>query len=135
MLALKKIVTALLSDQRFRFLLVGGINTAVGYGSFVTGIFVGLHYFTAHIAATVIGVTCSYFLNKYFTFKQYKKSWHEVGRFISVYFTSFMLGNVILFCLIDLLKIHAYFAGGLNLVLTTLISWFGHKYFSFRKTE
>ncbi len=133
MLSLINLFTTLLSDQRIRFLIVGGINTVVGYGSFAAGIFLGCHYFIAHMIATVIGVTCSYFLNKYFTFKQYKKSWSEVMRFISVYFTSFMLGNLILYCLIGLLKVQPYLAGGLNLVLTTLISWFGHKYFSFRK--
>jgi len=135
LLAPRKIISALLKDQRIRFLIVGIINTAVGYGCFAVGIFVGLHYFIAHIIATVIGVTCSYFLNKYFTFKQYEKSWHEVVRFISVYCVSFVLGSVILYCLIDLLKIRPYIAGGVKLILTIILSWFGHKYFSFRKSR
>ena len=122
----------LINDQRIRFLIVGGINTAVGYGTFAALIFCGAHYILAHVAATIIGTTCSYILNKYFTFKQYKKSFAEVCRFVLVYITSFISGIVVLYVMVTLMSLDAYFAGMLNLVFTTLISWFGHKYFSFR---
>ena len=125
-------VKALTNDQRVRFLIVGGINTAVGYGTFAAVIFLGGHYFVANIIATAVGITVSYFLNKYFTFRQYKKSFTEIIRFISVYFLSFMLGNVVLYVMVGIMSISPYSAGALNLIFTTLISWFGHKYFSFR---
>ena len=125
-------VKALTNDQRVRFLIVGGINTAVGYGTFAAVIFLGGHYIVANVIATAVGVTVSYFLNKYFTFRQYKKSFTEIIRFISVYFVSFMLGNVVLYVMVDIISISPYLAGALNLIFTTLISWFGHKYFSFR---
>ncbi len=125
-------VKALTNDQRVRFLIVGGINTAVGYGTFAAVIFLGGHYVVANVIATAVGMTVSYFLNKYFTFRQYKKSFTEIIRFISVYFFSFMLGNVVLYVMVDIISISPYFAGALNLIFTTLISWFGHKYFSFR---
>ncbi|MEA4873662.1 MAG: GtrA family protein [Synergistaceae bacterium] len=125
-------VKALTNDQRVRFLIVGGINTAVGYGTFAAVIFLGGHYIVANVIATAVGMTVSYFLNKYFTFRQYKKSFTEIIRFISVYFFSFMLGNVVLYVMVDIISISPYLAGALNLIFTTLISWFGHKYFSFR---
>jgi putative flippase GtrA len=125
-------VKALTNDQRVRFLIVGGINTAVGYGTFAAVIFLGGHYIVANVIATAVGMTVSYFLNKYFTFRQYKKSFTEIIRFISVYFVSFMLGNVVLYVMVDIISISPYLAGALNLIFTTLISWFGHKYFSFR---
>jgi putative flippase GtrA len=125
-------VKAITNDQRVRFLIVGGINTAVGYGTFAAVIFLGGHYIVANVIATAVGMTVSYFLNKYFTFRQYKKSFTEIIRFISVYFVSFMLGNVVLYVMVDIISISPYLAGALNLIFTTLISWFGHKYFSFR---
>lgn len=121
-----------IKDQRIRFLIVGGINTVVGYGIFATVIFIGGHYLLANILATIVGVSVSYILNKYFTFKQYKKSYAEVIRFISVYAFSFLLGNVVLYVMVDILSISPYMAGALNLIFITAISWFGHKYFSFR---
>lgn len=121
----------LINDQRVRFLIVGAINTAVGYGSFALFIFIGGHYLVANVIATVIGVTVSYFLNKYFTFKQYRKSYAEIIRFVSVYFFSFMLGNLLLYIMVDIISISPYLAGAINLISSTLISWFGHKHFSF----
>ena len=53
-------------------------------------------------------------------------------RFVLVYITSFISGIVVLYVMVTLMSLDAYFAGMLNLVFTTLISWFGHKYFSFR---
>ncbi len=123
---------ALFDDQRIRFLIVGGINTIVGYGVFAFFIWVGLHYFFANVLSTTIAVANSYILNKYFTFKQPKKSAAEAVRFVSVYIISFILGNVILYILVDRLSVTPYLAGLCNLVFTTLISWFGHKYFSFK---
>ncbi len=112
--------------------MVGGINTAIGYGTFALMLWLGFHYLSANIVSTVVGVTCSYFLNKYFTFQQYKKSYAEILRFVTVYAVSFLLGCAVLFLLVDLLSVSAYVAGVINLVFTTLISWFGHKYFSFK---
>lgn len=129
---LLKAARAALGDQRVRFLIVGGINTAVGYGAFALCVFAGIHYIAAHVAATVIGTACSYVLNKYFTFRQYKKSAAEVFRFVSVYALSFMTGTAFLYLMVSVLSLNAYAAGIVNLVFTTVISWFGHKYFSFR---
>jgi len=44
------------SARFVRFLLVGGLNTAFGYGVFVTCLWLGLHYALAGAIATVLGV-------------------------------------------------------------------------------
>lgn len=124
-----RLITA---DQRVRFLITGVINTAVGYGTFAAAVFCGFHYIAAHAASTVVGTTCSYFLNKYFTFRQYRKSLAEVCRFVLVYAVSFILGAAALYVMISLLSVNVYAAGMLKLIITVIISWFGHKYFSFR---
>lgn len=122
----------LIKDERIRFLIVGCINTAVGYSLFVVFIFIGLHYLLAYILATIVGVFVSYILNKSFTFRKHKKSYAEAIRFVSVYAMSFLIGNVALYIMVDVLYFVPYLAGALNLIFTTIISWFGHKYFSFR---
>lgn len=128
----KTVVLRLYHDQRIRFLFVGGINTAVGYGTYALLVFCGILYFYANIISTIIGVTCSYFLNKYFTFQKRKKSYSEMVRFITVYLVSFLLGNILLYLFIGIMKLSPYFVGLINLLFTSLISWFGHKYYSFR---
>lgn len=42
--------------QFVRFLLVGVLNTAFGYGCFAALLFVGVHYSVALLASTVLGV-------------------------------------------------------------------------------
>ena len=76
----------LIKDQRLRFLIVGGINTVVGYSTFAAFLLIEWHYLVANFIATAAGVIVSYFLNKYFTFGHYKNSFSEIMRFISVYF-------------------------------------------------
>ena len=78
------------------------------------------------------GVLNSYVLNKFWTFRTYRRSIAEFIRFVSVYLVSFFIGMWTLYCLVDILTVNAYVAGIVNLFLTTSISWLGHKYFSFR---
>lgn len=125
-------IKRLFEDKRIRFLFVGGINTFVGYSVFVICILIGFHYAIAQIISTIIGVTNSYFWNKYFTFQQKRKSKSEVVRFISVYAVSYVINLSLLYIMIDRLAISEYLAGLLGLAVTTLISYFGHNKFSFK---
>ena len=66
-----------------KFLLVGVINTLVGNGvMFLLYNLCGVGYTVSTVANYVVGSIVSYFLNKYFTFKQTKKSGLEVLKFI-----------------------------------------------------
>lgn len=121
----------LFERKEIRFLFVGGINTAVGYGTFALCIFCGLHYVIAQLVSTIIGVTNSYFWNKYFTFRKRSKSLNEVVKFITVYAVSYIINLGLLYILIDRLEMSEYLAGTIGLIVTTLISYIGHNKFSF----
>ena len=75
-------------DIKFwKFLLVGVLNTLIGEGV----VLLMLHAFgwkqfswgagAAAFVGVVVGRIVSYFLNKYFTFRQQQRSWAEIGRF------------------------------------------------------
>lgn len=121
--------------KEIRFLFVGGLNTLVGYGTYALFIFLNINYFVANLLSTIIGVGHSYLWNRYFTFKSHDKALNEILRFVSVYIVSFALSNVILFIFVTKLNMDKYLVGLISLVFTTLISWFGHKYFSFRSVK
>jgi putative flippase GtrA len=118
-----------------RFLFVGGINTAVGYGSYALLLFLGLPYIIAQGASTVMGTANSYFWNKYFTFKRPKTSVSEIARFALVYAASYALNLLILFVSVELLGVNAYAAGAAGLAFTTLTSYIGHNFFSFKAEQ
>lgn len=127
------IANKLFSDKRIRFVFVGGINTLVGYGSYVILVFFGVHYIIANTLATVIGITTSYFSNKYFTFKVLKKSSAEIIRFVLVYAVGYFINLGILYVLVDVMGGNRYISGLITLLVTTMLSYFGHNYFSFKK--
>lgn len=77
-------------DSTFvRFVLVGVVNTLVGYGV-MFGLYnlAGLHtwgdagYWVSSAANYVVGSVVSFFLNKHFTFRNREKGAAVVGRFV-----------------------------------------------------
>lgn len=66
-----------------RFIIVGVINTIVGTGTmFLAYNLFGCSYWVSSAANYVVGGIVSFFLNKFFTFKNNEKSWGQVFRFI-----------------------------------------------------
>ena len=67
----------------WKFILVGIINTLVGTTvMFVAYNLCHLNYWVSSASNYVVGSIVSYFLNKYFTFQDKKKSWRQVGIFV-----------------------------------------------------
>lgn len=132
---IKNMIKKLFSYQPIRFLFVGGLNTLVGYGVYALLIYMGVNYLIANTISTIIGIAHSYLWNRFFTFKSKNKAIKEITKFVSVYIVSYLIGMCTLFIFKDKLNISAYIAGLINLVITTLISYFGHKYYSFKKDE
>lgn len=130
-----KLVKKMFSYQQFRFLFVGGLNTVFGYGIYALLIFLNVNMYLSNLTSTVLGVCHSYLWNRYFTFKSKDKALGEILRFISVYIISFLISNAVLYIFAKRLGIDKYIVGIINICFTTVISWFGHKYFSFKKKE
>ena len=78
---MKKIL-ALFDAKMWKFLLVGVLNTLVGDGlSFLLINLTPLDLWWSTALPMVLASVMSYFLNKYFTFKNTEKGWKPVLRF------------------------------------------------------
>ena len=76
-------IKKLLDKTFWKFILVGLINTAVGTATmFVAYNVFGFSYWISSAANYVVGSVVSYFLNKFFTFKNKEKGWRPVLRFV-----------------------------------------------------
>ena len=65
-----------------KFLLTGVINTLVGaLVMFLLYNLAGCSYWLSSAANYLVGGTVSFFLNKYFTFRNTERSWAQVARF------------------------------------------------------
>jgi len=128
----------LLADERVRFLIVGGINTVVGYALFVAfeltlGDYIG--YLGSLYASYVLATGLAFVLHRRFTFRVNGTGnvLLDFLRFASVYVVSLAINTVALPILIELAGMNSLAAQAIIVVVTTLVSYFGHKLFSFRR--
>jgi len=126
-----KLIKKLLGDRRVRFLITGGINTGFSFGVYAFVTLFGGNYPLATAISLVSTVTLSYFLNKYFTFQQKKRSGRELLVFCLVYLVSYAINNLMLYALRDLWGVNEYIAQLICVPVITVISFVGHSKFSF----
>lgn len=118
--------------QFFRFVFVGVLNTIVGYGSYLILLYAQAHYLIAMAGAHMIGVIHSYFWNKYWTFKSKSKSYAEKVKFVSVYTVTFVLNGLLLILFVEVWNISEELSGLFALFVVTIVSYIGHKFWSFK---
>lgn len=118
--------------QLARFIIVGVLNTVVGYGTYLLFLYLELHYLVAMVTTYIIVVTHSYFWNKYWTFKSEKKNHSEKLKFVSVYAVTFILNGGLLIFFVENVHLTPQIAGFPALLIVTMASFFGHKFWSFK---
>jgi putative flippase GtrA len=133
----------LISDQRVAFLMVGGFNTVVGFGIFVacslTAGHATDHRFGKVAAALVtVGIThvlsvlIAFAIHRRFVFRVRGHVLRDLVRFESVYLTALGINAVALPVLVEL-GMSRIPAQAIIIASTTFLSYFGHRYFSFRR--
>lgn len=137
------ILLRLIKDQRVAFLLVGAANTGVGFVFFI-GFDLTVGRFLDRTVNEVVGslgtLACAHVLGVLFAFVMYRRFvfpvtghvWRDLARFESVYLVSIAINAIILPILVGFgwNRILAQFS---ILTITVLISYFGHREFSFRR--
>ena len=137
----------LFDPTMFRFLLVGVVNTLVGCGV-MFGLYnlAGLYtwgdvgYWISSAANYVAGSIVSFFLNKYFTFKNQEKGPGVVFRFalnISVcYLMAYGLARPAVSWVLGGMGLGAQLQGNLTMLagsgLFVVLNYFGQRFFAFR---
>ncbi len=125
-----------------RFLLVGVVNTLVGAGiMFLLYNLAGCSYWLSSAANYIVGGVVSYFLNKYYTFKNTERSWKQVLRFALNVAVCWLLASAIAKPLAlrllagfdEKLQTNAAMLAGL--CLYTALNYLGQRFFAFRAKE
>ncbi|QEO10696.1 GtrA family protein [Protaetiibacter larvae] len=130
----------LIHDQRIAFLAVGGINTLVGFGWFVLfeltiGRALGDFGYLATLAcAHIASVLCAFVLYRRFVFRVRGHVVRDLLRFELVYLVSLGINFALLPLLVEFANLPPIAAQALIVTVTTLVSWFGHRGFSFRRS-
>jgi len=127
-----------LTDTRqfISFSLVGVSNTLVFYAIYLAMLWVGFSFVVAATAGTVVGIVNSYVLNKIFTFRNGKKphgkAIGEKTRFITVYVAQYFINIAVISICVNMLGAPAELAGLPAVGISVVVSYFGHKYWTFR---
>ena len=131
-------VGALARDQRVRFLAVGGTNTVVGYALFVAfDLFVyatvPFGYLLSLVSAFALAIVLAFVLYRRFVFKVTGHVRSDFVKFVSVYLVAIGVNLLTLPLLIEVAGLNSLLAQAIVLGVTTLMSFFGHREFSFRR--
>jgi len=129
----------LIDSTAFKFLLVGIVNTLVGCGTmFLLYNWAGCSYWFSSAANYVVGGVVSFFLNKYFTFRNYEKSWKQVIKFIAIVAVCYLLAYgaakpaVVYFLAGQSVKVQENVAMFVGMGLYTVLNYLGQRFFAFR---
>lgn len=134
----------LVHDQRVAFVVVGVINGIVGFGIFVAcSVTVGrlVDHLFGKVAGSLVTVVIMYVLSVLFAFVMHRRFVFRVRghvlrdflRFWSVYLTAIGINAVALPVLVEL-GLPRIPAQAIIVVFNALLSYFGHRHFSFRRT-
>ena len=121
--------------EQILYLVVGGWNTLFGYLNFVA-----LYYFLQAslpvmvilVISYAISIANAYICYRYIVFRSRGSVLREMPRFTSVYLVALAANLVILPLALRWLPLSAYVVQALFTVAVVVLSYLGHKNFSFR---
>lgn len=119
--------------QMFRFVAVGLLNTIVGFSIYYILLrYLDLNYTISLLIAHIVGVIHSYLWNKNWTFGVKHNSITTLIRFLVVYTFMFVINYLLLAVFVEVLDYNKIWAQAISLLLTTMISFIGQRYWSFK---
>lgn len=129
----------LVRDRRLAFLIVGGFNTAFGFGLFTLFYFLLKEYRWGYmgglVLAQLIATVVAFFLYRTLVFRVRGNAWGDFLRFCSVYLVSFVINALATPFCVEVLGLNPLLAQALVIAVTTVASYLGHSRFSFRRPK
>ena len=129
-------IKSLILNTKSRFIIIGGLNTIIGY--FVVAFTYTLlsskvGIITIGIISNIIAITIAFTLHKIFVFKT-KGNWlKEYLRSYITYASIGILGIFLLWLFVEKLNLSIWISQGIIILITVVISFFGHKKITFKK--
>jgi putative flippase GtrA len=127
----------LIRDQRVAFLIVGGINTAIGTGWFVLFLWLFPHgaagYLGALVCAHIAAVLCAFVLYRRFVFRVTGHVLRDLARFELVNLSTLGFNLAALPVLVEMFGWPVLPSQLVVTGVTAVYSWFAHRGFSFRR--
>lgn len=132
-------IKKIIADEKFRFLLVGGFNTFFGFFIF-TSLTLTLKavphgYMGALVISQIVSNFVAFYLHRKVTFRVQGQVVKDFIRFTMINLVSYVINLIVLPLLVNFGHMNPITAQFLILIVTTVISFVGHKFFSFRRSK
>lgn len=132
-------IKKIIMDEKFRFLMVGGFNTFFGFLIF-SGLTLSLKtvphgYMIGLIVSQITSNFVAFYLHRKVTFRVQGQFVKDLVRFTMINAVSYAINLVALPLLVNVGHIDPISGQFLILIVTTIISFVGHKFFSFRRAK
>jgi putative flippase GtrA len=128
----------LVRDQRVAFLIVGGMNTAIGTVWFVLFLWLFPHGATGYLGALacahIAAVLCAFVLYRRFVFRMTGHVLRDLARFELVNLSTLGFNFAALPLLVEVFGWPVLLSQLGVTCVTVLCSWFAHRGFSFRRS-
>ncbi len=121
-------------NQKLRFLLVGGFNTVFAYGVFAALFELAkIPYNPALILQYFITVNISFITMRYYVFQSHGNIKAEYVKAWTVYIGMYFFNAFALNLFVRVLGLYPLIGQAAYLVISTILTYLLHKYFSFRE--
>ncbi|MBQ2644221.1 GtrA family protein [bacterium] len=126
---IKQLCTKYNIDWKFiKFLFVGGLNTAFGYGVFAFFIFLKFHFAIASFLSTVLGILFNFKTTGIIVFKNHDNK--LIFRFLGAYVIIYLL-NILFLKIFKIMYVNMYLAGFILIFPMAVVSFILMKKFVF----
>lgn len=116
----------------FRFLVVGGLNTAFGYGVFALFILVGVHYAIAALLSTVLGILFNFKTTGILVFRSHDNA--LIAKFFAVYGVTYAIGVLVL-KVFKALGVHVLVTAAVTVLPMAALSFLLMRWFVFKSVR
>ena len=123
-------------SQKFRFLIIGGVNTFFGF-AFFTGTYLLLHEkfskFILVFFSNVVAIFFSHFTQRYFVWKSKKPYLKEITKFGSSYLLFMLLNLIFLYIATDIFDFEVLWSQYAISILIIALAYVVQKRFIFKE--
>ena len=123
-----------LNSRIVRYLLIGLYNTVIGYFIFwlVNYILANIvHYLVILCVSFMLSLTHAYIGQRYIVFRSTASWWKEYFRFLSVNISGLIINAFLLVLFVES-GVGLMVSQAISMLIVTIISYYGHRYFSFK---
>lgn len=124
-----------ISWQFIKFSIVGLSNTIISLSVYYFFLVIGINYICANAAGFLISVLNAFYWNNKYVFTD-KTENNRNKAFIKVFITygwSFLLSILMIFIMVDFLKISQWIAPIIRLIITVPLNFLLNKFWAFKK--